>query len=91
MDVPPRGKAHPLARARAPPQGRPARPARRVRDHAALWTLQYHRLLSKRFPYAARRIGQGENMTISLTDPFKEGRAHVGTLDDLRRDLDKQS
>jgi hypothetical protein len=30
-------------------------------------------------------------MTISLTDPFKEGRAHVGTLDDLRRDLDKQS
>ena len=22
---------------------------------------------------------------------FKEGRAHVGTLDDLRRDLDKQS
>jgi hypothetical protein len=36
-----------------------------------LWTLQYHPLLSKRFPYAARRIGQGENMTISLSGTFK--------------------
>jgi hypothetical protein len=37
-----------------------------------------------------RRAEIAENARLAAL-AFKEGRAHVGTLDDLRRDLDKQS
>ena len=53
-------------------------------EQAVLLDMVRHRRIER------RRAEIAENAR-SMVLAFKEGRAHGGTLDDLRRDLDKQS
>ena len=53
-------------------------------EQAVLLDMVRHRRIER------RRVEIAENARSTVL-AFKEGHAYVGTLDDLRRDLDKQS